>query len=56
MTFSTSSKLLPTLRSSYKTDSIGAAIHSLHLFTATLVTSTIDAKITALNSCEYVKK
>jgi len=53
---STSLKFMPTMRSSYITDSTGAALHSLHLFTATLVTSTIDAKRNAFNSNEYVKK
>jgi len=28
---------MPTMRSSYITDSTAAALHSLHLFTATLV-------------------
>jgi hypothetical protein len=50
---STSLKFMPTMRSSYVT---GAAVHSLHLFTATLVTSTIDAKRNAFNSSECVKK
>jgi len=53
---STSLKFMPTMRSSYITGSTGAALHSLHLFTATLVTSTIDAKRNAFNSNEYVKK
>jgi hypothetical protein len=47
---------MPTIRSSYITDSTGAALHSLPLFTATLVTSTINAKRNAFNSSEYVKK
>jgi len=53
---STSLKFMPTLKSSYITDSTGAALHSLHLFTATLVTSTIDAKRNAFNSSEYGMK
>jgi hypothetical protein len=56
MTPSTSLKLLPTMRSSYTTDGTGNALHSLHLFTAALVTSTIVAKRTAFNSSKYVKK
>lgn len=45
------------MRSTYITDSTGAVLHSLHLFTATLVTSTIDAKKkNAFNSSEYGKK
>jgi hypothetical protein len=51
---STSLKFITTARSSYITESTGAALHSLHLFTATLVTSTIDAKTNAFNSSEYV--
>jgi len=47
---------MPTMRSSYITDSTGVALHSLHLFTITLATSTIDAKRNAFNSSEYVKK
>jgi len=47
---------MPTMRSSYITDSTGAALHSLHLFTATLVTSTTVAKGNAFNSSEYGKK
>jgi hypothetical protein len=52
----TSLKFMPTMRGRYITDSTGAALHSLHLFTATLVTSTIDAKRNAFNSSEYGKK
>jgi hypothetical protein len=53
---STSLKFMPTMRSSYITDSTGAALHSLHLFTATLVTSTINAKRNPFNSIDHVKK